>query len=316
MIGVLRLIEEEGLKAGPLDPASPLGPQRERLDSATLFANDGRPDVFSATDIAVPARGRRVQCRVYRLTAEEPLPVVVFFHGGGWVRSSVETHDRLAREIALACGAAVISVDYALSPEAVFPQALEECAAVTAWIATNAAGLGLDGARLALAGDSAGGNLALGTALALRDRGADMVQAIATFYPVCDFDFATPSYGDFAEGCFLTRDMMRAFWNAYAPGEALRWHPYAAPLKANLAGLPPVLIQLAELDVLFSEGEALHAALLAAGVQSTCETYPGMAHGFIRHTGRIARAREAMKRLGAWLAPRLGPHARQSQHQP
>lgn len=305
MLGVLKLIESEALRAGPIDQDLPFAWQRERLDAATLFANDRRPEVFSVSDIWVLARGRRVQCRHYRPGAGERLPAVVFFHGGGWVRSSVETHDRLAREIALVTDAAVVSVDYALSPEARFPHALEECADVTRWLRLNGASLGIDTGRLVVAGDSAGGNLAFGVALCLRDRGEDVLKAIAAFYPVCDFDLSTPSYREFAEGCFLTRDLMRGFWEAYAPGQALRHHPYAAPLRAGLSGLPPSLIQLAELDVLFSEGEAFAARLEAAGVDATCETYKGMAHGFIRHTGRVGMARTAMARLGEWLRPHL-----------
>lgn len=305
MLEVLKLIEREALRAGPIDQDLPFAWQRERLDAATLFANEQRPAVFSVSDIWVPARGRRVQCRHYRPNAGKRLPAVVFFHGGGWVRSSIETHDRLAREIALAAGAAVISVDYALSPEARFPHALEECADVTHWIRLNGPSLDIDAGRLAVAGDSAGGNLALGVALCLRDRGEDILKAVATFYPVCDFDLATPSYREFAEGCFLTRDLMRGFWEAYAPGQALRHHPYSAPLRAGLSGLPPTLIQLAELDVLFSEGAALAAKLKAAGVDATCEPYRGMAHGFMRHTGRVGMARTAMARLGEWLGTHL-----------
>lgn len=305
MLGVLKLVESEALRAGPVDPELPFAWQRERLDAATLFANDDRPDVFSVSDVLVPARGRRVQCRLYRPSAGKRLPTVVFFHGGGWVRSSIQTHDRLAREIALASGAVVISVDYALSPEAHFPHALEECADVTRWLRLNAGDLDIDTDRLAVAGDSAGGNLALGTALFLRDRGDEPLRAIVTFYPVCDFDFSTPSYQEFAEGCFLTRDLMRGFWEAYAPGQALRHHSYAAPLRADLTGLPPTLVQLANMDVLFSEGEALATKLKSAGVDATCEIYKGMAHGFIRHTGRVAVARAAMARMGEWLRPRL-----------
>lgn len=305
MLGVLKMIESEALRAGPVDPELPFAWQRERFDAATLFANDDRPEVFSVSDISVPARGRRVQCRLYRPSPEKRLPAIVFFHGGGWVRSSIETHDRLAREIALTAEAAVVSVDYALSPEARFPHALEECADVTRWLRLNATYIDIDPDRFAVAGDSAGGNLALGTALFVRDRGEEPLKAIATFYPVCDFDFSTPSYSEFAEGCFLTRDLMRGFWEAYAPGQALRRHPYAAPLRADLTGLPPTLVQLADMDVLFSEGEALATRLQAAGVDTTCEIYSGMAHGFIRHTGRVAVARTAIGRLGLWLKPRL-----------
>jgi acetyl esterase len=285
--------------------AEPMEAQRALDERLGIAAVGPGPQLAAVSDHLIPARGRRVACRLYRPSTGTALPVAVYFHGGGWVWSSVETHDRLARELALASGAAVLSVDYALAPEARFPAALLECAAVVRHVAANGAALDLDASRIVLAGDSAGGNLALATALLLRDTEGPPLRGILAFYPVCDADFTAPSYQEFDSGFGLTTAAMQALWAAYLAHPADRWNPLAAPLRGRLAGLPPVLLQLAELDVLRSEGEAMAQALQAAGVAVTCETFAGMAHGFVRHTARVARAREALARAGAWVAERV-----------
>jgi acetyl esterase len=227
---------------------------------------------------------------------------MVYFHGGGWVWASVDTHDRLCREYALASGCAVISVDYALSPEAVFPQAIEECAAVVRWVGAHGAEWDLDPARIALGGDSAGGNLALGTALMLRDGGGPALRGILALYPVCDANFGTGSYQEFgAGGYFLTLEKMRFYWSVYAPDDAMRLHPLASPLRADLRGLPPVMVQLAELDVLRDEGIALAEKLRSAGVETAFELVPGVIHGYLRASAKVAKARAAIASGSAWL---------------
>ncbi|MGH7121663.1 MAG: alpha/beta hydrolase [Acetobacteraceae bacterium] len=279
----------------------PFEPSRAINDALVLFSAAGGPSMADIEDRWIAAHGRRIFCRLYRPRTESALPALVYFHGGGWVWSSVDTHDRVARELAAASGVAVVSVDYALSPEAEFPQALEECAAVIAYLAVSGAAWGIDPRRLLLGGDSAGGNLALATALLLRARKAPPPRGILAVYPVCDSDLATPSYREFAEGYVLTAEKMRFYWSVYAPRPADRLHPLAAPLRAELAGLPPVLIQLAQLDVLRSEGEMLAAKLQAAGVAVTREIYGGLLHGFLRTTAHVAGAREAVVKAGAWL---------------
>lgn len=279
----------------PLQVGFPFEPQRAVNDALNLITAQGGPVPAEMRDGWVAARGRRIFCRLYRPSAAKNLPLVVYFHGGGWVWSSVDTHDRLAREICTGSGMAVLSVDYALSPEAKFPQAMLECAAVTEYAAgAGAAEWGIDPARLFVAGDSAGANLALATALALRDRKGPALTGIVAFYPVCDADFTRPSYRDFATGYGLSRERMEFYWNVYVPHEADRSHPLAAPLHADLAGLPPVLVQLAELDVLRSEGEALVEKLRAAGVAVSHETFAGVVHGFLRATSGVAKARKAV----------------------
>ncbi len=294
----------EALEGAPAPPiiAEPMQ-QRRALDDALAIAAVGPgPAVAEVLACSVAARGRLVPCRLYRPSDAATLPVVVYLHGGGWVWSSIDTHDRLARELALASGAAVLSVDYALAPESRFPTALLECAAVVAHLAEAGLAWRLDPARIALAGDSAGGNLALAAALLLRDTAGPLPRGVLAFYPVCDADFSRSSYRAFAEGYGLTESTMRALWDAYVSHPADRWNPLAAPLRGQLAGLPPVLLQLAELDVLRSEGEAMAAALARADVAVHCDIVPGMAHGFVRHTGRVARARAALADAGAWLA--------------
>ena len=284
----------------PITLARPLGPQRAINDALAMTMAEGGPEV-DTSDRWVSGHGRRIFCRLYRPSAG-PLPVTVYFHGGGWVWSSVDTHDRLAREYADASGYAVVSVDYALSPEAQFPQALEECAAVVRSIAANGAEWGLDPGRIAVAGDSAGGNLALGTALYLRDTAGPALRGILALYPVCDADFTRPSYRQFGPGgYFLTEEKMRFYWSVYAPDEATRRNPLAAPLLADLRGLPPTLVQLAELDVLRDEGLALAEKMRAAGVPVELDLVPGVIHGFLRATGRVGKARTAVQTGADWL---------------
>jgi acetyl esterase len=197
---------------------------------------------------------------------------------------------------------AVVSVDYALSPEAKFPQALLECAAVVQFVAEHGAEWGLDPTRILLGGDSAGGNLALATALLLRDTGGPPMRGILANYPVSDCRFDTPSYREFGDGRYgLSIERMAFYWSVYVPHEIDRLHPLAAPLRADLAGLPPVMVLLAELDVLRSEGEALVAKLRAAGVAVETETFAGTVHGFLRATGSVQKARDAVALAGAWM---------------
>jgi acetyl esterase len=294
--------EAEAAKHPPVKVEIPLEPHRRINDLLGLRTASGGPVMADTTDRWVAARGRRIFCRVYRPVADRPIPTMVYFHGGGWVWSSVDTHDRIAREYAAAGQVAVVSVDYALSPEAKFPQALEECAAVTRFIGEHGADWGLDPTRLLLGGDSAGGNLALATALLLRATGGPALRGIVAGYPVVDSRLDTPSYREFGAGGYeLNRERMAFYWNVYVAHDADRLNPLAAPLRADLAGLPPVFVLLAELDVLRSEGEALAAKLRASGVAVETRTFPGVVHGFLRATATVGKAREAVALAGAWM---------------
>jgi acetyl esterase len=189
-----------------------------------------------------------------------------------------------------------------LSPEAKFPQAVEECAAVVRYIAEHGATWGLDGSRMLLGGDSAGGNLCLATALLLRDSDGPKLNGIVAYYPVCDSRFDTPTYQAFGAGGYgLNRQRMEFYWSVYASHEGDRSHPLAAVLRADLRGLPPVLVHLAELDVLRSEGETLVRKLRESGVAVETETFPGLLHGFVRATEFVGQAREAMAKAVAFI---------------
>jgi len=292
----------EAAKYPPIRLEVPLDPHRTTTDALNLPYAKGGPEMAEAADRWIAAHGRRIFCRVYRPRLDRALPTLVYFHGGGWVWASVDTHDRLVREYCAAGEVAAVSVDYALSPEAKFPQALEECIAVLRHVAEHGAAWGLDTSRLLLGGDSAGGNLALATALLARDTGGPALRGILATYPVCDAALDTPSYQEFGGGAYgLSRDRMAFYWSVYVPHAADRLHPLAAPLRADLRGLPPVLVHLAELDVLRSEGEALVGRLREAGVAVQTETFAGVVHGFLRATATVGKARDAVAKAGAWL---------------
>jgi acetyl esterase len=285
----------------PVKVTLPLLPHRKINDLLGMRTASGGPEMAETTDRWVAETGRRVQVRVYRPVVDRPIPTMVYFHGGGWVWSNVDTHDRLAREYAAAGQVAVVSVDYALSPEAKFPQALLECAGAVRHVAERGAEWGLDQDRIFVGGDSAGGNLALGTALLLRETGGPALKGILAGYPVCDARFDTPSYEEFSTGYGLSTERMAFYWSVYVVHELDRLNPMAAPLRADLRGLPPVCILQAELDVLRSEGEALADKLRASGVEVEHTLFPGTVHAFLRATETVGKAREAIATAGAWL---------------
>ena len=213
-----------------------------------------------------------------------PLPVVLYVHGAGWVFGNAHTHDRLVRELAVGTGAAVVFPDYSLSPEAKYPTAVEESYAVARWVVTEGAAKELDGSRLAVAGDSVGGNMAIALTLLAKERGDVAFAQQVLFYPVTDAAFDTPSYHEFAEGYFLRRDAMQWFWDQYTTDEGERAQITASPLRAStgqLAGLPPALVITAEADVLRDEGEAYADKLREAGVPVTAVRYQGVIHDFV-----------------------------------
>jgi acetyl esterase len=286
----------------PVKVELPLAPHRRVNDLLGMRMAVGGPAMAETTDRWVDGTGRRIFCRVFQPVNDRVLPTLIYFHGGGWVWANVDTHDRMTREYAAAGQVAVVSVDYALSPEAKFPQALLECAAVVRSVAERGAEWGLDPTRIFVGGDSAGGNLALATALLLRDTGGPALQGVLANYPVSDSRFDTPSYREFGGGGYgLSTERMAFYWSAYVPHEIDRLHPLAAPLRADLTGLPPVMVLLAEFDVLRSEGEALVAKLRAAGAAVQTKTFAGTVHGFLRATGSVQKARDAVAMAGAWM---------------
>jgi acetyl esterase len=266
-----------------------------------------RRAVKSVSDRVIPGPTGDIPVRVYRGDGSDAAPVVVFFHGGGFVLCSIETHDGLCREICSRTGAVVVSVGYALAPERKFPAASDECLAATRWIAANVVEFGGDASRLALAGDSAGGNLAAVTALRLRDEGGPAVAAQLLFYPVTDHHSpGTASYVERGTGYGLSAETMRWCWESYLSDPAEADNPHACPNRAErLDGLPPAYVVTAEYDPLRDEGAAYTARLRAAGVDATCVNYADMNHGFVSLAGVLDRADEALAAACGWLASRF-----------
>ncbi|MFB6219570.1 MAG: alpha/beta hydrolase [Halobacteriaceae archaeon] len=221
-------------------------------------------------------------------------PVVVFAHGGGWVRGSLDTHDDVCRALTAAAGVAVLAVDYHRPPEYPFPHAVEDVYAALEWVAEFGPTLGLDAGRLAVAGDSAGGNLAAGAALLARDRGGPELAAQVLCYPVLDARMDTDSYHAYAEGYIPSRAAMEFYWEQYLARPADAANPYAAPARVrDPAGLPPTTIVAAECDPLYDEGVAYAAHLRGHGVPVDHSTYEGITHGFLSFPGYFDAAADA-----------------------
>ncbi|MFQ6395782.1 alpha/beta hydrolase [Nocardia sp. KC 131] len=216
--------------------------------------------------------------------AAETLPVIIYTHGAGWVFGDAHTHDRLVRDLAVGAHAAVVFPEYDRSPDVRYPVANEQSYRVAQWVSSQGADKGLDSSRLAVAGDSVGGNMAIALTLMAKQRGDVSFAQQVLFYPVTDANFDTGSYQQFAEGYFLTREGMQWFWDQYTTSEEDRAQITASPLRAateQLAGLPPALVITGEADVLRDEGEAYAAKLRAAGVPVTQVRYGGIIHDFV-----------------------------------
>ena len=240
--------------------------------------------------------------RVYRPSPEPGLPLVVYFHGGGWVFGDLETHDHPCRVMANEACAVVVSVDYGLAPEHPFPAPLEECAAVTRAIVKQADALGVDPERLVLSGGSSGGNLA--AAVALREPGLRPL-GLVLVYPPLDATTALPSYTDNAHGYNLSAAEMRYYWASYA-ADADPGDPLLSPLHApDLSGLPPTLVMTAEFDVLRDDGEEFGRRLAAAGVPADVRRYDGQIHGFLGLRALSPAADHALFEIGRWLRTRF-----------
>jgi acetyl esterase len=258
-------------------------------------------------DRRIPGPAGEIPVRIYTPEGSGPFPLIAFFHGGGFVLCSLETHDELCRAMCRDAGAVVVSVDYRLAPEAKYPAAADDCYAATAWCAAHAAELGADAARLVVAGDSAGGNLAAVTALRARDLGAPRIRHQVLIYPATHCDFDTPSYRENAQGYFLTADAMRWFWAHYLENPAQASEPYACPAHAaDLKGLPPATVITAEYDPLRDEGEDYAAQLRAAGVPVLLKRYDGMIHGFVSMGDVFDDARAAQRLIAEQLRAAWG----------
>jgi acetyl esterase/lipase len=259
-----------------LDPA-----QGRKVVDEVQTTDHARPDVDEEW-VTIPGGARARIVRPAGSTGS--LPVVLYIHGAGWVFGNAHTHDRLVRELAVGAGAAVVFPEYDLSPEARYPVALEQNYAVARWIVAEGNTSGLDASRLAIAGDSVGGNMAAAVTLLAKQRGDVSFRQQVLFYPVTDASFDTASYQEFAEGYFLQREGMKWFWDQYTTDEAERNQITASPLRASLEdldGLPTALVVTAEADVLRDEGEAYAAKLREAGVPVTAVRFGGIIHDFV-----------------------------------
>jgi acetyl esterase len=288
------------LNLKPVEESTP-AEARESMKSRTAALGPVE-DVAAVADHRVPVAGGEIALRLYSPGGPGPHQALVFYHGGGWVIGDLDTHDGICRSLANAARCAVASVDYRMAPEHRYPVAAEDSYAGFQWVLGHAARLGIDPRRVAVGGDSAGGNLAAVVSLMARDRKAPAPIFQALVYPVTDCNLDTPSYRENATGYILTREGMRWFFGHYLAREEQGREPYASPLRAtSLAGLPPALVQTAEYDPLRDEGEAYAARLRDAGVPVTVTRYPGVFHGFLRMTNILDKARAARDEIAGAL---------------
>lgn len=293
--------------AAAMPPLGTLGVAETRSSFDGIVAFGGPPEpVARVENRRIPGPAGEIAVRIYTPEARGPLPVLVYFHGGGWVIGTIETHDPLCRHLAKQAQAVVVSVDYRLAPEHKFPAGPEDCYAATSWVAEHAAELGGDPARVVVGGDSAGGNLAAAVSLMARDRGKPKIALQLLLYPVTDHSYETASYRENADGYLLTKQAMVWFWNHYLAKDADGANPYASPLRAkDVSGVAPAVVVTAEFDPLRDEGEAYAERLRQARVSVKLERYDGIIHGFAMMTGYfeeaqrvVAEAAGAIRALG------------------
>jgi len=287
-----------------------LSPQdaRQVLVGAQKGAALPKADVSEKT---ITADGQQIKLHIVRPAgAKGALPAFMFFHGGGWVLGDYPTHERLVRDLVVNSGAAAVFVDYTPSPEAGYGVAINQAYSATKWVAAHGKDINVDGSRLAVAGNSVGGNMAAVVALMAKEQGQPKLRAQILLWPVTDANFDDGSYKQFAEGHFLTRNAMMWFWDNYTKDLAARKEVHAAPLQATteqLKDLPPALIETAEFDVLRDEGEAYGRKLAEAGVDTTTVRYNGMIHdfGLLNPLSTVPAVRASLRQAGAELAYRL-----------
>ena len=270
-------------------------------ERARLTAGEPQP-VDQIISSEVPGPAGPILVRIYVPSGGGPKPGLVYFHGGGWARGSLDTHDSLCRALANGADCIVVSVDYRMAPEHTFPAAIEDALAATRWVGAHAGQIGIDPARVAVGGDSAGGNLAAAVALVLRDEGGPALVHQLLIYPVTDYNLDTRSYLDNAEGYNLTREAMRFYWRLYLRDEADADDQRASPLRArHFANLPSAFVITAEYDPLRDEGRAYADRLREAGTPTTHRDYAGMIHGFVTSAGVLDQGQQAIRDASAAL---------------
>ena len=297
----VRMLEELAAMGLPPIHTQSVAEARERL----VAAEEPLTGVRLVVDEHFDGPGGPVRVRRYHPLDEmvDPTNLVVFFHGGGWVIGSIESHEEVCRKLANSCAAVVVSVDYRLAPESVCPAAVDDCMAALTWAVGCREAWGVRGIT-AVCGDSAGGNLAAVVAQQALATGVGPVDYQVLLYPVTDANFDTPSYLEFAEGHGLEREAMRWFWQQYM-GRQDPSQPVASPLRAkSLAGLPSAYVVTAEYDTLRDEGDAYAVAMEDAGVSVMRECVPGVLHGFLMHGDRFAAVDEVVLRVGQQVRER------------
>jgi acetyl esterase len=293
---------DEFAKAGAID-LTQLPPAAVRQVYQQMSLPRSAPiEVGSVADRTIPGPAGAIPVRIYTPASNATGAGLVYYHGGGFVIGGLDTHDPTCRALANASGATIVSVDYRLAPEHKYPAAADDCYAALLWTAEHGAEIGVDPKRLAVAGDSAGGNLAAVTALLARERRGPALRYQLLIYPVTDHRFDTASYRDNGEGYFLSAAQMKWFWDHYLERPEQGDEHAASPLRAkDLAGLPPALVITAEYDPLRDEGEAYAARLREAGVEADLIRYPGQIHGFFAMFELLDDGRAAVDRAGAAL---------------
>ncbi|WP_434675121.1 alpha/beta hydrolase [Pseudomonas sp. D3-10] len=302
----------DALNAGTGKPLEQLSPKDAR--AVLVGAQAGVKLTLPKADVSektIKVDGQSISLTIVRPAGiKGELPVFMFFHGGGWVLGDFPTHERLVRDLVAGSGAVAVFVNYTPSPEARYPVAINQAYAATKWVAEHGKEINVDGKRLAVAGNSVGGNMAAVVALMAKDKGTPAIRFQALLWPVTDANFETASYNQFAEGHFLSKNMMKWFWDNYTTDAGQRNEIYASPLRATTAqlkGLPPALVQTAEADVLRDEGEAYARKLDAAGVPVTTVRYNGMIHdyGLLNVVSQVPAVRSAMLQASQELKEHL-----------
>jgi acetyl esterase len=289
------------------------GPDRNVLGAAgyrKALQETRVPDPFyplaRIEDVKVAGATGPIGARLYASSHEKGLPCILYIHGGGWVICDLDSHDLLARALAKESGCAVLSIDYRLAPEHPFPAGLQDCRAALLWLRDHGASLGLDGSRIAVAGDSAGGNLAAALCLLMRDEDPKLIRHQGLIYPVADNNFDRPSYLDYADDYGLTRDEMIWFWRHYLARPEDADHPHVSILRApDLGNLPPATVTSAEFDVLRDEGEGYAERLRAAGNRVALHRVPNTCHGYAHLITLVPEADDLARLLGAELRKAL-----------
>lgn len=297
---LLEMMDAQG--APPLETQDPVEARNARMEPMKMLG--GEPIALGRVeDLSIPGPGGKIPIRIYAAETGGSRAALIFFHGGGFVFGNLDTHDSLCRAFAKESGAVVVSVDYRLAPENKFPAAVDDSYAATQWVASNAERLGINAEKIAVGGDSAGGNLATVVAMRCRDAGGPPLAMQLLIYPVTDFStFETDSHRELAEGYFLTRAAMEWFRDLYlATPDQRRQHEASPLLASNLTGLPPAVVITAEFDPLRDEGEAYAKRLQQAGVPVTVKRYPGVTHGFVSMHGVLTGGREAIHETARFL---------------